>query len=80
MLYIPRTLRLQAAEEYFRIDNSWDESKHPRDERGRFSHINRQKDCRNYYNTRNCQNIRKIIHKLITSEKIIFAITLDYKF
>ena len=32
------------AEEYFRIDNSWDESKHPRDERGRFSHINRQKD------------------------------------
>ena len=48
IVYIPKYERLRLAEEYFRVDN-WDESKHPRDDKGRFTNgsirdkINREK-------------------------------------
>ena len=45
MQYIPRYDRLRLAQEYFRVDNrKWDESRHPRDNDGRFtSRVNRDK-------------------------------------
>ena len=36
IVYIPKYERLRLAEEYFRVDN-WDESRHPRDDGGKFT-------------------------------------------